>query len=117
MNDVQSVRVVDATLMVSTKVTSVAGRAPLLHQIRTGDQPQSGQGTRPDHAADAASARRRGDRIEMLFAAVHRSLMALSLTVSQISAPRRCCDWSIATWTSRQASDERADQPSTHGCY
>ena len=25
----------------------------------------------------------------------------LSLTVSQISAPRRCCDWSIATWTSR----------------
>ena len=39
-----------------------------------------------------------------------------SLTVSQISAPRRCCDWSIATWTSRQASDERADQPSTHGC-
>src|ERR1035437_5698313 len=26
----------------------------------------------------------------------------LSLTVSQISAPRRCCDWSIATWTSRQ---------------
>ena len=40
-----------------------------------------------------------------------------NLTVSQISAPRRCCDWSIATWTSRQASDERADQPSTHGCY
>src|ERR1035437_9951842 len=39
----------------------------------------------------------------------------LNLTVSQISAPRRCCDWSIATWTSRQASDERADQPSTHG--
>jgi hypothetical protein len=39
-----------------------------------------------------------------------------NLTVSQISAPRRCCDWSIATWTSRQASDERADQPSTHGC-
>src|ERR1019366_5619078 len=29
---------------------------------------------------------------------------APSLTVSQISAPRRCCDWSIATWTSRQAS-------------
>src|SRR5450756_2432043 len=36
---------------------------------------------------------------------------AANLTVSQISAPRRCCDWSIATWTSRQASDERADQP------
>jgi hypothetical protein len=36
---------------------------------------------------------------------------APSLTVSQIAAPRRCCDWSIAAWTSRQASDERADQP------
>ena len=43
-------------------------------------------------------------------------VQAASLTVSQISAPRRCCDWSIAAWTSRQASDERADQPSTHGC-
>src|SRR5450759_2111543 len=39
-----------------------------------------------------------------------------TLTVSHIAAPRRCCDWSIAAWTSRQASDERADQPSTHGC-
>jgi hypothetical protein len=40
----------------------------------------------------------------------------VSLTVSHISAPRRLCDWSVAAWTSRQAFDERADQPSTHGC-
>jgi hypothetical protein len=40
----------------------------------------------------------------------------VNLTVSHISAPRRLCDWSVAAWTSRQTFDERADQPSTHGC-
>jgi hypothetical protein len=40
---------------------------------------------------------------------------ALSLTASQISSLRRCFDRRIAAWTSRQASDERANQPS-HGC-
>ena len=38
----------------------------------------------------------------------------VNLTVSHISAARRSCDWSVAAWTSRQASDERADQPSTY---
>ena len=47
---------------------------------------------------------------------VLRSIDFSSLTVSHISAPRRLCDWSVAAWTSRQAFDERADQPSTHGC-
>ncbi len=46
--------------------------------------------------------------------AIHAN--SFSLTASQISWLRRCCDRSIAAWTSRQASDERADQPSTHGC-
>src|SRR5664280_722226 len=36
-------------------------------------------------------------------------------TVSRIYAPRRSCDWNIATWASWQASDESADQLSTHG--
>jgi len=45
-------------------------------QIRTGAQPQDCEGTRPHCSADPARDRHRGDRIGMLFAAVHRSLMA-----------------------------------------
>ena len=33
------------------------------YQVRTGDQPQNGQGARPRRAADAARPRRRGDRM------------------------------------------------------
>jgi len=57
-----------------------------------------------------------GDLIEIAKTKGQAHLGAISLTVSHISAPRRCCDWSVAAWASRQASDERADQPSTHGC-
>ena len=42
-------------------------------QIRTGAQPQDCEGTRPQCSADPARDRRRGDRIGMLFAAVHES--------------------------------------------
>ena len=40
-------------------------------QIRAPDQPEDGKSIRPDPAPGAARPRRRGDRIEMLFAAVH----------------------------------------------
>jgi hypothetical protein len=44
-------------------------------QIRTGDQPQDRQGARPRRASLFAAARRRGDRIVTLIAAVHESLV------------------------------------------
>ena len=53
----------------------------------TGHQSQDCQGARLHHAALAARPRRRGDRIETLFAAVHRSLMAHS---GQFSSARLC---------------------------
>ena len=42
-------------------------------QVRAGHQPQDRQGARPRRSADPARPRRRGDRIEALFAAVHES--------------------------------------------
>ena len=43
-------------------------------QIRVRHQPTNRQGARPRNAADAARPRRRGDRIEKPFAAVHQSV-------------------------------------------
>jgi ABC-type uncharacterized transport system substrate-binding protein len=52
-----------------------AGRfaSPAVHESRAGHQPQDCQGTRPYPPSLAARSRRRGDRIGMLFAAVHES--------------------------------------------
>jgi len=56
-------------------------------QIRTGAQPQDCEGTRPHCSADPARDRHRGDRIGMLFAAVHRSRLALN---GQTNCARVC---------------------------
>ena len=45
------------------------------HYIRAGDQPQNRQDDRPHNPSDIARPRRRGDRIGMLFAAVHESVI------------------------------------------
>ena len=49
-------------------------------QIRTGDQPQDRQGARPRRASLFAAARRRGDRIVTLIAAVHESVVGTKRT-------------------------------------
>jgi putative tryptophan/tyrosine transport system substrate-binding protein len=51
---------------------------PVVDQVRVCSQSEDCKGARPRRATDVFRPRRRGDRIEMLFAAVHRPRLALS---------------------------------------
>src|SRR5262249_2660449 len=53
------------------EASGAAGGA--VDQIRVRHQPANGQGARPRNSADPARPRRRGDRIETRFAALHES--------------------------------------------
>ena len=54
-------------------------------KLRIGHQPQDCQGSRPHRSAHATRARRRGDRMTMLFASVHLAAIG---TWRQIPKPR-----------------------------
>ena len=47
--------------------------SPESEEVRAGHQSQDRQGARPDHPRIFPGARRRGDRVTVLFAAVHES--------------------------------------------
>ena len=66
------------TLTASSKARSQPICRSSADQIRARDQPQNRQSARARRAAAAARPRRRGDRIAMLFAAVHMSLWHLA---------------------------------------
>jgi hypothetical protein len=63
-------------------MTTEAADLPVV-QARTGGQPQDRQGARPHGAAVVARARRSGDRVAILFAAVHESAVGIKRTVAR----------------------------------
>ena len=58
---------------------SISGDKPVAHPVRACNQPQDRQGARPGSPAEPARPRRRGDRINCNFAALHMSLLGTKL--------------------------------------
>ena len=71
------------------------------------DQPQDRQGARPRRAADAARPRRRGDRIVVLFAAVHMSLPGTLLPRANAAACPQLAESGRAACQARKSGFDR----------
>ena len=81
------------------------------HQLRDRHQPENRQGTWPDHAAGSARGRRQGDRIKMLFAAMHESgcdrLCCKSLFAPVIKNSPGCRrDFRVKMWGTSSRDDK-----------
>jgi hypothetical protein len=77
-------------MILSSKPTGCANARPMTaNEVRAGDQHEDCQGARPHRAALVTCPRRRGDRIKMLFAAVHESGYGTFYT-SQLHQAEQC---------------------------